>query len=98
VEGAVAVPPQARVVLLEGLYLLHDGDGWAGVRPLLEGCFYLDTPPPLARERLLARHQAAWGIGREEAEARVANNDGLNAQLVRGCRERADAAVVAAAW
>ena len=95
-EGAVSVPASARVVLLEGLYLLHEGDGWDGVRPLLDACFYLDTPPPVARARLLARHQAAWGISGEEAEARVALNDGLNAEVVRAARARADAAVVAA--
>jgi pantothenate kinase len=96
VEGAVVVPRGARVAVLEGLYLLHGGDGWGGARALLERCWYLDTPPPVARKRLLARHQAAWGISSTEAEARVARNDGVNAELVRGTRARADAAVVAA--
>lgn len=93
VEGGVSVPPGARLLLLEGLYLLHDEDGWGGVAPLLARCWYLGTPEPVARARLLARHQAAWGISLEEAEARVAQNDGLNAALVRGCRGRADAIV-----
>jgi len=83
-------------VLLEGLYLLHAGDGWGGVAPLLAACFYLDTPPHVARARLIARHQAAWGLSKEEATARADKNDGVNALLVRATRGAANAAVLSA--
>lgn len=90
--GAILVPPTARLVLLEGLYLLHGGDGWSGVLPLLRGgVLFLDTPPHDAAARLLARHQAAWGISREAAQARIDSNDGPNGELVRGTASRAAA-------
>ena len=90
VEGGVQVPAGCRLLLLEGLYLLHEGDGWEEVGGLLRCCLYLDTEPGVARGRLLRRHQAAWGLSEEAALARIEGNDGLNAALVRACKGRAD--------
>lgn len=93
VSDAITVPPLplARVVIVEGLYLLHDAHGWAAVGAALRGCavYFLDTPPELARERLCARHCAAWGISRDAALARIATNDALNADTVLATRSRA---------
>ena len=87
VEGVFVVPPATRLVLVEGLYLLHQG--WE-----LEGVFderwFLDVAPVVARGRLVERHQRAWGISGVEAEARIDVNDGLNSALVRADRSLAD--------
>jgi pantothenate kinase len=79
------------LVLVEGLYLLHRADGWEALEGLLDAVYYLDTPPQLAAQRLCQRHMAAWGISEAEALARIARNDGLNAQLVAGTRGSASA-------
>ncbi|MBK6649397.1 MAG: hypothetical protein IPG42_06625 [Betaproteobacteria bacterium] len=79
-------------MLIEGLYLLHKDDGW-DVSGLLDECWFLDVPLHTALQRLQARHMAAWGINAEQAQARIAGSDVLNAQLVQGHRERADALV-----
>jgi pantothenate kinase len=89
VEGAATVLPTARLVLVEGLYLLHRGDGW-DLSGLLDECGYLDVPLDVALQRLAARHQAAWGMTPEQAWERIAANDRLNADVVMACRARAD--------
>lgn len=89
VADALVVLPSTRLVLVEGLYLLHRGDGWAA-QPLLDGCWFLDVPMEIAMGRLAARHQQAWGITAEEANARIARNDRLNADIVSASRRHAD--------
>lgn len=89
VADALAVLPSTRLVLVEGLYLLHRGDGWA-TQPLLDACWFLDVPREVAMGRLAARHQQAWGITAEEANARIARNDRLNAEIVWASRRYAD--------
>jgi pantothenate kinase len=88
VADAIAVLPATRLVLVEGLYLLHRGDGWA-TQPLLDACWFLDVPMDVAMGRLSLRHQRAWGVSAEEAEARVARNDLLNAGIVWAGRDAA---------
>lgn len=90
VEGAELVPPAARLVLVEGLYLLCRTDGWQAVRDTFDERWYLDTPLDLALERLTQRHRTVWGLSREAAEARVAANDRLNAEIVWADRADAD--------
>ena len=87
------VPMATKLVIVEGLYLLHDADGWEHVRGQLDECWYLDTPLPVAMDRLAQRHMQAWGFTRQQADARIATNDGLNAQLVADSAARADALI-----
>ena len=83
VEGAYTVPASARLLIVEGLYLLHHADGWEAVYQLLDEGWYLDTPLELAMERLTLRHMQVWGMTHSEAASRVATNDRLNAELVQ---------------
>jgi pantothenate kinase len=92
VPKAQTVTAQHRLVLVEGLYLLHQDHGWA-LQGLLHECAYLDTPPTLATQRLAQRHQSAWGISEQEALARIASNDALNAEFVQASRARASSLV-----
>jgi pantothenate kinase len=89
VEEAVSIAPSTRLVLLEGLYLLHRADGW-NLAGLLDECWYLDVPMDVAMQRLTARHRATWNLTQAEAEARIAVNDRLNADIVLQSRARAD--------
>ncbi len=90
VEDAFAVGPETRLVLVEGLYLLHPEGGWEALGPLWDERWYLDTPLEVALERLTERHKEAWGLTRAEAERRVDANDRLNAEIVAGTRGLAD--------
>ncbi len=88
-EDAVAIGPATRLVLVEGLYLLHREHGW-NLDGLLDACWYLDVPMEVAMQRLVVRHQAAWGFTVAQAEARLALNDRLNADTVALTKNRAD--------
>lgn len=90
IADAIHVPTTCQLVLVEGLYLLYREGAWADLAGLFDEIWFLDTPLELAQERLLARHQAAWGISREQAADRIARSDGKNAALVWGLRDQAD--------
>ena len=90
VADATRIPATTQVIIVEGLYLLYENAGWSAVKGLLDECWYLDTPMAVAMERLALRHMQAWGFSRAQADARIAQNDGLNAQLVQSCADRAD--------
>ena len=88
IENAFHIAPDVRLVLIEGLYLLHQDDGWDAVARQFDAVWYLDTPREIALERLLQRHISAWQISRDEAARRIETNDRLNAEIVaetRGC-------------
>lgn len=89
VPNALQIDPAVRLLVVEGLYLLHRRDGWD-----LSGCFdetwYLDVATATAKQRLLQRHVEANGNAVEQAERRWKVNDGLNASIVRKTRAQAD--------
>lgn len=89
VVDAIFVEPSVRLVIVEGLYLLHREHGW-NLTGLLDECWYLDTSMNVSMERLVKRHMASWGFSREQALERLAINDQLNADIVQQSRERAD--------
>ena len=88
VANAVAVLPSARIVLVEGLYLLHDDHGWQHAH-LFDESWFLDVPMEIAMDRLLQRHMQANQQSREIAMQRLAVNDRLNAEIVLQSRDRA---------
>jgi pantothenate kinase len=98
VPRANAVAPPTRVVLVEGLYVLHREDGWAPVAEAFDEHWFLDTPLDLSLERLAARHMASWKMSREQAGVRIAGNDRLNAEIVLASRARADAVIAVCDW
>lgn len=94
VEGASTVAASTRLVLVEGLYLLSQADGWAQISRVFNERWYLDTPVDVALERLALRHMQAWRITRSEADSRIASNDRLNAEIVAASSPFADWRVV----
>ena len=92
--GAIAVPPEARVVVTEGNYLLLDRPGWRAAREQVDECWWLEVDDDLRRARLVARH-VRFGKTPEEAAAWVAAVDDPNAALVQSFRDRADRVVEA---
>lgn len=72
--GALHV--DARVIVVEGNYLLH----WPGVAELLDATFYVEVADDIRLDRLIARHirfgkspadARAWALGPDEANARI---------------------------
>lgn len=89
---AVPVPREVPLVVTEGNYLLvADGD-WAGVRPLLDECWYVEQDEELRIVRLIARHER-YGRSPEAARERTLGSDQRNAEVVAATRARADLVV-----
>jgi pantothenate kinase len=89
VGHALVIPSDVKLIIVEGLYLLHRAHGWQ-LTGLLDECWYLDTPMEVAMQRLVNRHMAAWGLSPEQASARLDTNDRLNADIVVQTRGLAD--------
>ncbi|MBD3788386.1 MAG: phosphoribulokinase [Sphingomonadales bacterium] len=87
VPGAVAVPAAARVVLIEGNYLLLTRPLWRDLAPLFDLTIRIATPEATLRARLAARWSA---LPAAEAAARIEGNDLPNAQAIRAESRAAD--------
>ncbi|KQY47277.1 nucleoside/nucleotide kinase family protein [Cellulomonas sp. Root137] len=92
VAGAIAVPPEVRLVVVEGNYLLLDDHGFGPVADLLDETWFLAPDDGLRLDRLVARHEA-FGKSPEAARAWSHGPDERNAQLVAATAARADVIV-----
>ncbi|MFJ5541728.1 nucleoside/nucleotide kinase family protein [Micromonospora chalcea] len=92
VAGAIEVPPEARLVVTEGNYLLLRDDPWEEVRTLLHEAWFLDLDAEVRVRRLTARHEA-YGKSPEQARAWALGSDEENARLVAGTAVHADLVV-----
>ncbi|AWY00023.1 hypothetical protein A8139_08455 [Marinomonas primoryensis] len=90
VEDDLKIKKEVKVVLVEGLYLLHQQDGWQASQSLFNEHWFLDIPLDIAIERLAQRHMNAWGLSHEQAMDRINQSDGLNAELVASYKNQAD--------
>ena len=89
VPGAIAIRRSARLVVVEGNYLLLDRPGWRDLRGLLDEIWYVDASREVLRRRLLARARAG-GRTEQEAIRHVEESDLPNAELVAATRLNAD--------
>ena len=90
--GAAIVESDARILLVEGNYLLLDESPWNTLERLFDFSIYLDVPCPDLKRRLLER----WNHHGRDAEAArhwVENNDLPNARRVAKSRRKADIVV-----
>ncbi|MFF9765633.1 nucleoside/nucleotide kinase family protein [Streptomyces sp. NPDC014636] len=94
--GVLPVPPEARLVVTEGNYLLLAEGAWARVRPCLDEVWFCELDEEERIRRLVARHEE-FGKERAAAVAWVLGTDQRNADLVARTRERADLIVPATA-
>ena len=92
VEGAIVVEPSDRLVLVEGNYLLYREGPWAEVADCFDLRVFLDLPPGVNRERMIARH-VRGGRSREDAAAHFERTDGPNTALIAATRGEADVVV-----
>lgn len=90
VPDAFNVPATARLLVVEGNYLLLATAPWWRVRPLLDRAVFLDLPRDVARARLLRRHAERGLFTEERNRAHVERVDLANHDLVQRSRSRAD--------
>lgn len=90
IAGAIPVPPDAGIVLVEGNYLHLDA--WAAVGACLDEVWFLEVPDGLRADRLHARHES-FGRTPEAARDWVASVDEPNAVSIAAQRGRADLVV-----
>lgn len=89
VAGSIPVPPDTRLVVTEGNYLLDDEPPWPSVRALLAEVWFVDVPRDERRRRLVARH-VEFGKSVEHAAAWVRDVDEPNADRIESRRAGAD--------
>ncbi len=92
IAASIAVPPETRLVVTEGNYLLDDEAPWPAIRARLEEVWYVEVPREERRRRLVARH-VEFGKSPEQAQAWVRDVDQPNADRIEKHRPRADLVV-----
>ena len=92
IAGSIPVPPETRLVVTEGNYLLDDDEPWPAVSACLDEVWFIDVPREERRRRLIARH-IEFGKSPEQAEAWVRDVDESNAGRIEKHRTKADLVV-----
>ncbi|WP_415853534.1 nucleoside/nucleotide kinase family protein [Sinomonas sp. G460-2] len=93
IAAALAVPPEARLVITEGNYLLVDERPWRAARSWLSEVWFVETDPTCRVERLIGRH-IEFGKSPDEARDWVLRSDEANARIVDATKSRADLVIV----
>jgi pantothenate kinase len=89
VACAVPVEPYAKLVIVDGNYLLASQRPWRGLRELLDEVWYVEVEEPTRVSDLIARHRA-YGASYEEAHRMAHGPDQRNAELVASTRSLAN--------
>ena len=97
VAGEIAIEASARIVVVEGNYLLNDVEPWGRVRDVLDETWFCDTDDDERMLRLVRRH-TEFGRSIAAARAWAIEVDGANARRVAPARGRADLVVSGVTW
>ena len=92
IAGAVPVPPEVRLVVTEGNYLLLATRRGRQVRELLDEVWFLDPPEDARRQWLIDRHRAFGRSWTRPASGPTASDE-RNAVLINATRSAADLVV-----
>ena len=84
---------QHKVVICEGLYLLHDGSGWEDIAKMFDLTIFMNSDVDACIERVKVRNTCIPGYTPEEIEVRCEKVDRANAMTVLKSKERADIVV-----
>ncbi len=80
----IAITSDISLLILEGNWLLFDEEPWRQISVLVDGTWFIDVAPGLARQRIARRHIGSGiEIGWCDAMRRAENNDLLNGEMVR---------------
>jgi pantothenate kinase len=97
IPGGIEIHPWHRVILVEGLYLLHQKDPrYAPLMSLWDETWFVKAPDPEQRSLLTwsPSKTQQWGPGVEGATKRAKENDSLNSQCIAYCEQLADDVIV----
>jgi fructokinase len=81
VGSARVIPPEAKIIVAEGNYLLLRDLPWSSLAPLWDLTIFLDVPEAELERRLIARWDS-HGLTPEEGRRRAFENDIPNARTV----------------
>lgn len=90
VQDAYIIAAAARIVVVEGNYLLLATPPWQRVAPELDFSIFIQVPRDKVRMRLLKRHGEEGLFSEERNRRHVEGVDLVNYDLVVKSRERAD--------
>jgi pantothenate kinase len=93
VDDAFTVPATARLLVVEGNYLLLATAPWWRVKPLLDRAIYLEIPVETVRARLMKRHAEEGLFTEERNRAHIERVDLVNYDTIQRSRPRADIAI-----
>jgi len=93
VDAAFTVPASARLLVVEGNYLLLATAPWWRVRPLLDRAIFIEVPRETVRARLMTRHAEEGLFTEERNRAHVERVDLPNYDAVMRSKPRADVAI-----
>jgi pantothenate kinase len=88
ISASIAIPKAARLVITDGLYLLHGSGHWSKAAQYFTESWYLEVNDNLRRDRLIMRH-VEFGKTPGEAAGWVNAVDELNARIVGESRSSA---------
>lgn len=94
VKNGIVTAARDTLLIVEGLWLLHDAAGWEAVGPLLDYSIFIDADKERTKEPVLKRHMTG-GRTREDACRHYERVDGRNSDLVLTTRHRADKVIPA---
>ena len=89
IADRIRVSSAARVVIVEGNYLLLDRAPWSSLSGLFDAIAYLDVPAEVRLQRLIERH-VEFGRSRADAEKFVRRSDWANTALIEATKAGAD--------
>lgn len=93
VDDAFTVPATARLLVVEGNYLLLATAPWWRVKPLIDRAIYLEIPVEVVRARLMKRHAEEGLFTAERNRAHIERVDLVNYDTIQRSRPRADIAI-----
>lgn len=90
--GSIPIPATARLIVVEGNYLLVDREPWSRVPDLCDETWYAEMNEATRLSGLIARH-VRFGMEPDASETWARDVDQHNADLVESSRARADLVV-----
>jgi pantothenate kinase len=88
IAASISIPFAARLIITEGLYLLHDEGPWSAAAKYFEESWFCVVDPEVRVQRLVDRH-VRFGKSPKQARTWVADVDEKNAQMVEAGRHLA---------
>lgn len=89
IAGELAICPQARLVIVEGNYLLLNRPGWREVTKQIDQTWFIQVDEKRRLEQLKQRHQR-YGRSEQQAEQWIVQTDQPNAELIQTTAKFAD--------